>query len=329
VASTTDTIVRPEVKSTSSFAADVAAGLAAHPKRLPSQYFYDHRGSQLFQRITQLDEYYLTRCELEILENGVPDALRRWHVGRLRVIELGAGDGPKTEMLLDRLLGGGYTLSYTPIDICAKAVHELTQRIRSRFADARLVVEPIVGEYAAALERVTADSRERRLCLFLGSSIGNFAPREAVAFLRRACGLLQPSDLLLIGFDLIKHPRILRRAYDDSNGVTREFNYNLLDRINRELGADFKRRKFVHHCEYNAAQRRMESWLVSTENQVVTLPALRRSFRFEAWEGMLVEWSYKYGVHDVERYAAAAGCKVVRHLFDSRRYFVDSLWARR
>ncbi|MHB8865929.1 MAG: L-histidine N(alpha)-methyltransferase, partial [Pirellulaceae bacterium] len=303
------------------FALEVAAGLTGHPKRLPSRYFYDERGSQLFQQITQLDDYYLTRCELEILRERATEMFRGFGPEPIRLVEFGAGDGSKTESLVNYFLKRGQTVTYTPIDICREILDELSQRFGQRYIHQAFEAEPIAGEYIDALEHIASCGGPRNLGLFLGSSIGNFEPGEAIEFLSRVSRALSPGDLMLIGFDLTKDPQILQRAYDDSAGLTREFNYNLLERINRELGGDFDRQKFVHHCHYNAARRRMESWLISTQAQTVSVAAIQRNFRFGAWEGIHVECSYKYDTQEIEHFASAAGFSVVRHLFDSKRYF--------
>jgi dimethylhistidine N-methyltransferase len=310
--------------SQSQFALDVAAGLSARPKRIPSCHFYDERGSELFRRITELDEYYLTGCEREILRRHGETIGRRMPDGPFRLVELGAGDGSKTEILLDRFARLGSALRYTPVDICPEIIDQLVGRMRQRFNS--LPIEPLVGDYFDALDRLRSDDDVPSLCLFLGSSIGNFRPRQAARFLRRVSRALRPGDLLLVGFDLKKDAAVLRRAYDDSLGVTREFNFNLLDRINRELDADFDRARFDHHCHYNAAQGRMESWLLSTQAQRVNVGALGRRFSFAAWEGIHLECSYKYDMEQIADYAAAAGFSVVDHYFDARRYFVDTLW---
>ncbi len=310
----------------SQLALDVAAGLASKPKSLPSRYFYDTRGSALFQRITELEEYYPTRCEREILLEHGGSLVS--HVGgaSLRLIELGAGDGSKTEVLLDRLCGAGVAVTYHPIDICPQVLDDLAVRLRGRMTYPDLKIDPVPGEYSSALRRIAATGGRRNLCLFLGSSIGNLRHSEAARFLRRMARLLNEGDLMLIGFDLKKDPAVLRRAYDDAQGVTREFNLNLLDRLNRELGADFRRNRFLHHCEYHAARGRMESWLVSKVRQEVRVAALARRFSLAAWEGIHVECSHKYDLDQIERFAGITGFDVVDHFFDSRHFFCDSLW---
>ena len=317
----------PQVSSTpTSLAADVLAGLSRTPKRLSSAWFYDERGSQLFQRITEQEEYYLTRCEREILERHARDIAATCGPEPLRVVEIGAGDGHKTEILLHRLLAAGLDLEYVPIDICRPAVEALTHKLHCRLGHRPLRVRGIVGDYHDAFPLLGQQSAARTLVLFLGSSIGNFDPQQAVTLLSAMRQALAPGDLALVGFDLKKDPRVILRAYDDRAGVTCEFNFNLLDRLNRELGARFDRERFVHHAAYNLRLSCMESWLVSRARQKVHVAALGREFRFAAWEGIRVERSYKYDFLQIASLAAAGGFSVRRHFTDSRRWFADSLW---
>jgi uncharacterized SAM-dependent methyltransferase len=187
-------------------------------------------------------------------------------------------------------------------------------------------VQGIVGDYFDAFPLLARHATRPSLVLFLGSSIGNFDETQAVTLLTAMRRALVPGDLALIGFDLKKDPRLITRAYDDAAGVTREFNLNLLDRLNRELAARFDRKRFVHHAAYNPRLGCMESWLVSRERQKVHVAALGRDFRFAAWEGIRVERSYKYDFLQIASLAAASGFTVRRHFTDSRRWFADSLW---
>jgi dimethylhistidine N-methyltransferase len=307
------------------FARDVFRGLSRSPKSLPSKYFYDTEGSRLFQRITELDEYYLTRCEAEILETHVAEIGAAVFPGPLRLVELGAGDGRKTEILLRRLLGAGLSFEYVPIDICRRSVLDLAASFRRRF-DGSLRMRGIVADYFDGLASLRWASRRPHLVLFLGSSVGNFSHAEARQFFRRLRGSLCPGDFVLVGFDLKKDLETLRRAYNDAEGVTRLFNLNLLDRINRELGGEFDCSRFAHYGPYNLRDACMESWLVSLETQEVPIHALGRSFTFQAWEGIRVERSHKYDVLQIESFASAAGFRVQKHFFDRRGWFVDSLW---
>jgi dimethylhistidine N-methyltransferase len=307
------------------FAQDVLRGLSGHPKALSSAYFYDERGSQLFEEITRLGEYYLTRCEEEILSAHADDLAKQLKGRPFRVVEVGAGDGHKTEILLRRFLRQGLSFEYVPIDICRRSIIDLVAKLQHSLASEALRVRGIVAEYHDALAALQP-GEARNLVLFLGSSIGNFNHAESLEFLRGLRAELHLDDLLLTGFDLKKDVQVLRRAYDDHQGVTREFNFNLLDRINRELGGHFDRRNFLHRAIYNAAEGCMESWLVSRCQQRVAVDALSRGFAFQAGEGMRVERSYKYEVPQIEALALRSGYRVLRHLFDAQHRFVDSLW---
>lgn len=307
------------------FARDVRHGLSCHRKALPSRYFYDEIGSRLFQRITRLDEYYLYRAEKEILETYAAEMTERWHTRPFRLIELGAGDGEKTSILLRHLLAAGLQFDYTPIDICQDVLADLTRSLRKHAAPHDLRVHGIVAEYFEALSMLNGH-HGHTMVLFLGSNVGNFRPDESRRFLRRVRRMLVPGDRLLIGFDLKKDPAVLLRAYDDSEGVTRDFNFNLLERINRELGGEFDRERFRHYGTYNVALGRMESWLVSLADQRVMVRGLGRSFKFARGEGIHVECSYKYTVEQIECMARANGFEARRNFFDRRGWFVDSLW---
>lgn len=308
------------------FSADVLAGLSQTPKSISSAWFYDERGSRLFQQITELEEYYLTACEREILSRHAGRLAERFRGDPLRIIEIGAGDGDKTEILLRSFVAAGIDFEFVPIDICRQAVVDLTARLRRKIDTGRFRVQGIVAEYADGVELLAGEASARNLVLFLGSSIGNFDVRQARGFLRALHRSLRPRDSILIGFDLKKDLEVLRRAYDDAEGVTRAFNFNLLARINRELGGQFEAGRFVHHAAYNVAESCMESWVVSREDHSVRIAALNRSFSFRAWEGMRLERSCKYDLADIESLAATSGFSIVEHLHDGRRYFVDSLW---
>jgi L-histidine Nalpha-methyltransferase len=307
------------------FARDVLRGLSRSQKALSSKYFYDAEGSRLFQRITELEEYYLTRCEAEILARHAGEIVAAVRLGPFRLVELGAGDGRKTEILARRWLDAGRSFEYVPIDICRQSVLDLSAAFHGRF-DGSLRVRGIVAEYFDGLAALGWAGRQPNFVLFLGSNVGNLCHEEALQFFRRLRESLHPGDFVLVGFDLKKDLEILRRAYNDSEGVTRLFNLNLLDRINRELGGEFDRGRFTHYAPYNLRKACMESWLVSLVDQEVPIRALGRSFSFRAWEGIRVECSHKYDLLQIESFASAAGFRVQKHFFDRRGWFADSLW---
>ncbi len=306
------------------FALDVLVGLSARHKFIPSKYFYDACGSELFRQITDLPEYYPTRCELEILERH-RDTIAL-HLGRapFNLVELGSGCSAKSLLLLDYLHRRSLDFQYVPIDISESAMQSLTVALDGSLLRPRMA--GLVADYREGIRWLNGRLRRRNVVLFLGSSIGNFTPAEAAAFMTNLWRCLNHDDLILIGFDLKKDINLLWRAYNDSQGVTREFNLNLLRRINRELGGHFGLGKFGHFGTYDPIQGAMESYLVSLEEQSVWVEECGRSFTFEPWEPVHTEHSYKFVVSDIEHLARAAGYVVVAHWFDQREFFTDSLW---
>lgn len=309
------------------FAVDVLMGLSGSPKSLPSKYFYDTEGSRLFQRITELPEYYLTRCELEILSAYRERLAEVIHRKPFHLIELGAGDGRKTKLVIDFFVHRNMRFRYIPIDICKEVIEALTDELG--FCHPTLDMEGLICEYLDGLRWISGpslDSKTTNLVLFLGSNIGNFSPREARGFMYNLWNVLNPGDYVLIGFDLKKDIRLLSEAYNDSQGVTAEFNRNLLRRVNRELGGDFDLDRFTFFSTYNANSGAVESFLISREKQDVHIGALRQSFRFEAWEPIQTEFSHKYLESEIAAMAKETGFVPVEHALDSRGYFMDSLW---
>lgn len=309
-----------------SLADAVLLGLAERPKRLPSRFFYDARGSELFEEIMELEEYYPTRCEDEILTREAP-ALAAALAARapLDVIDLGAGDGAKTIILLRALVAAGATVRYRPIDISESAMSKLVGAVASALPAIELA--GIVSEYSDGLHWLAAQpGSSTKLVLFLGSNIGNFDRPRARAFLRRLWLALCEGDQVLIGFDLKKDIDVLLRAYNDSCGVTAAFNLNLLTRINSELGGSFDLSRFRHFGTYDVFSGAMESYLVSLERQVVSIEALSQTFSFEPWEPVHTEYSYKYLRTDIHSLAENTGFTVASEHIDSRGWFVDSLW---
>jgi L-histidine N-alpha-methyltransferase len=311
--------------SSQEFALAVLEGLSELPKRLPSRYFYDDRGSELFREITQVEDYYPTRCEREILETHADAIIGPVANRRLNLVDLGAGDGSKTVILLEHLKRRGADVCYVPIDISEEAMRSVVNVTRQRLPEQR--VGGLVAEYTDGLRWLRHQDDERtNLVLFLGSNIGNFPKVQARGFLRRLwCGL-GTGDHVLIGFDLKKDIEILLRAYNDREGLTRAFNLNLLDRINRELGANFDPSKFRHYGTYDVHLGAMTSYLVSLEHQAVQIDALEHEFEFDAWEAVHTEYSYKYLESDIDGLAEYTGFSIVDRFYDKKRFFTDSLW---
>lgn len=307
------------------FAQDVLSGLSSKPKFLSSKYFYDQKGDKLFQKIMKLDEYYLTRSEFEILDTHTQEILEV--IGKdiqFRLLELGAGDGFKTKVLLKHFLDKGLNFEYVPVDISANALNGLKSEVNLQLPN--LPIRTVVGDYFEILSDIALDKSKKNVVLFLGSNIGNFSEDEIHVFLRSMSKSLNSGDLVLIGFDLKKDPNKILCAYNDSEGITREFNLNLLDRINRELGADFDRDKFIHYPSYNPETGKAESFIISRENQLVSIQSLNRKFEFEEWETIHLEISRKYTEKELRLYAIKAGFKPIANLKDSQGNFVDAIW---
>jgi dimethylhistidine N-methyltransferase len=321
----TDADVRPLKDDAAEFALEVLLGLSDRPKRLPSKYFYDDAGSRLFQRIMGLSEYYLTACETQILEARAAEIVSRFRGKRLNLVDLGAGDGKKTKILIAELEEQGVDAQYVPIDISEGAMKVLLEGMSE--AQVSVPIRGLVGEYADGLRWINHAHADRSsLVLFLGSNIGNFNRAQARSFLRQLWNHLRPEDSLLVGFDLKKDIDVLLDAYNDGEGVTAEFNKNLLTRINRELGANFDVNSFRHYGTYDVHSGAMVSYLVSLERQRVEIGALDHAFEFAAWEPVHTEYSYKYLPGDIEALASDTGFFPVAQYFDDARYFTDCLW---
>lgn len=307
-------------------ARDTLAGLSADSKYLPPRYFYDDEGSRIFQDIMNMPEYYLTNCETEIFEIHKQALARAFSAdgSDFDLIELGSGDGSKTKILLQELLVNGFSFRFLPIDISAEANAILLEYMQNELPN--LTLEAHTGDYFEMMQALNEQSKRRKVILFLGSNIGNFSDLETVDFLNHMNKLTNPGDQMLIGFDLKKSPDILIPAYDDPHGHTRRFNLNLLQRLNRELGADFNVGQFMHHAMYNPQSGEMRSYLISTVPQSVHIEALDRDFHFEQWEAIFMERSRKYDLRKIKTLARQNEFAVRQHYFDQRNYFMDSLW---
>ncbi|HEY7726505.1 MAG TPA: L-histidine N(alpha)-methyltransferase [Anaeromyxobacteraceae bacterium] len=301
---------------------EVLAGLGRRPRSLPSRLFYDERGSRLFQWITNLPGHYLTRCEREILERHGDEVARRLGGRPCVAVDLGAGDGHKARLILERLRARCPAVTYVPLDLSPAALGEAEARVRAELPG--VAVRPLRAEYADGLRRLEAEPGAR-LVLFLGSSIGNLEHRQAAAFLRELRLSLRSGDHALVGFDLVKPVAVLRAAYDDPQGVTGAFNLNLLVRLNRELGADFDPAAFRHVATFDRSRPAMESWLESARRQ--TAHVAGRAFALEAGERIHTEISCKYTRRQVAAFARGAGFAEVARFEDRRRWFLAALWS--
>ena len=305
------------------FAQDVLEGLNSTPKKLSSQYFYDERGDKLFQKIMNLDEYYLTRSEYEIINNNRDRMLKLFGAEDtpFNLIEFGAGDGYKTKVLLNHFLEKEADFNYVPIDISKHVLDELSDSLKEELPN--LSVKAMEGEYFEALKKLKK-SEARNVVLFLGSNIGNFSHDQASVFLEGLKKCLKKNDLVMIGFDLKKDPDAILSAYNDEEGVTRDFNLNLLHRINEELGGNFKVENFRHCPTYDPLTGTTSSYLVSTAHQRVEI--MDQAVEFDQWEAIHMEVSQKYDLKDIERLAFEAGFTIQNNFYDSKKYFVNSVW---
>jgi len=302
--------------SISPIAVDVLRGLSQRQKRLSPKLFYDAAGSELFERICDLPEYYLTRTERAILQRHVADISSA--TGAVStVVELGAGSASKTSLLLESLSHSNGSISYVPIDVSASALQMASRQLRARIP--ALKVAPLVADYTRELPlRPLAGPK---LILYIGSSLGNFEPMEAAALMARVRRGIEAGDRVLLGIDLAKSPEALLPAYDDAQGVTAAFNKNILAHINRELGGDFEAENFHHLAKWNPAESRIEMHLQSAISQRVWLAGLGRSFSFRKGETIHTENSYKYTPRMLDSLFRTAGLVSLKSWTDERHWF--------
>lgn len=316
----TERAQKPRHNVRAEFRNDVLTGLRATPRRLSSVYFYDDQGSALFDEITRLPEYYLTRVEHEILLRHAADLDALIGDEPCCVVDMGAGSGDKTQVVIEHMRKQGRDVRYAPVDVSAAALWSAEQSMQRRLPGLR--VDPVHDDYIRGLSRVRAAQRGRRLLvLWLGSSIGNFDDAQAGEMLRGLAGECDRDDVLLVGFDLLKDPHALVAAYADSRGVTAEFNYNLLRRINRELSANFEVERFLHHATFSPLLSRMESYLISRERQTVTVAG--HNFELDAWEPLHTEVSVKYSERRIAELLSRAGLSAIETFSDAERRFAD------
>lgn len=296
------------------FVAEVLSGLRKRQKEIPAKYFYDEQGSVLFQEICRLDEYYIPRTEMAIMNSHINEIAGLLGAGLL-LIEYGCGDCRKTRILLNHLY---QPAAFVPIDISKEQLANVTTELATDYPGLELL--PLCADYTNDFPLpVTAKPAERTAVYFPGSTIGNFSPDNAKDFLRHINKICGAGGALLIGIDLKKDTDVLNRAYNDNKGITAAFNLNLLERINRELGADFQIGYFKHHAFYNNEKGRVEMHLVSLKNQMVHLNGT--PFSFAKGESIWTESSYKYDIDEFEKIASAAGFRIDRVWTDDRKWF--------
>jgi L-histidine N-alpha-methyltransferase len=303
-------------------AEDVRRGLTKEPKRFLPKYFYDELGSQLFEAICLLPEYYLTRAENEILEQYADEIVSSLN-GSTTLLEMGSGSASKTRLIIEALLRKQSELLFIPVDISATALDSSSRILLQSYP--QLSIEAYAADYFAGLAELEKKPRARTLALFLGSNISNFDPEEALKFLRALRQVLRQGDALLLGADLKKDRSVLEGAYNDALGVTAAFNLNVLARINRELGGNFDLRAFQHHAFYNEALGRVEIYIESTHAQTVTISELGMVVEFGEGEQIHTENSYKYDLSDIAKLAAETGFTSARTWLDEGQQFSSNL----
>jgi L-histidine N-alpha-methyltransferase len=315
----------PSIAS-SPVAVEVLNGLTEHPKTLSPWLFYDEAGSRLFEEITELPEYYVTRTERQILAKHAEAIVAAAAGGRdLSMIELGAGTATKTGLLLNAAVGLQGSVTYYPIDVSETALEEARTRLEAELPE--VTVEPIVADYTEGMRQNGASHLGRKLVLYIGSSIGNFSPADALEILRGVRAQLLPGDSLLLGTDMVKDVDTLLAAYDDAAGVTARFNKNVLVRINRDLDANFNPKLFRHRARWNEQHSRIEMHLESLLTQKVVLRALDLEVRFVRGETIHTENSYKFADERVVALLKRAGFKLRQQWTDPNRWFTVYLAA--
>ena len=319
-----DLLQDSEVSAFEIFRNDILSGLRSKPKKLSSKYFYDKNGDRLFQEIMAMPEYYLTPCELDIFKNKTSEIIRLIASQNepFDLIELGAGDAMKSTFLLEKLVEENKEFSYMPIDISGNILSVLHETLSEKLP--QLDIQLLEGDYFEMLKKAEAVSSRRKVVLFLGGNIGNMEPEDALEFCKAIYGSLSPGDMLLVGFDLKKNPRIILDAYNDAAGITAAFNLNLLKRINRELYADFVIDHFEHYQTYNPVDGACRSFLVSLYEQQIMIDG--EVIDFEENELIHMEISQKFSHDEVLELAEKSGFKVLGEISDSKNWFIDSVW---
>jgi len=304
------------------FAQDVAFGLTVPQKWLPPKYFYDERGSQLYEQICGLPEYYLYRAELEIL--GTYAAEIHTEIGHLALVEFGSGKATKTRHLLTAYERAGRPFRYCPVDISREILWDTADRLLQEYS--HVEIHAMHTDFAGQPEVIQAFQLEKKAVAFFGSSLGNFTPEESVEFLQRTAAIMGPEDVFLLGIDLKKSPAIIIPAYDDAQGVTAAFNLNVLHRINHDLGGRFDPRSFDHLALYNAERGRIEMHLRSRRAQHVPIIKIDQVISFRKDETIHTESSYKYTADEVRDLGYEANLVLRRTWFDARRSFMVALF---
>ncbi|MAU72534.1 MAG: L-histidine N(alpha)-methyltransferase [Pseudozobellia sp.] len=320
-------VISPMIET--QFEKDVRQGLTDFPKYLSSKYFYDKKGDALFQKIMQMPEYYLTDCEFDIFNQNKSEIAEKFASGGqpFKLIELGAGDGKKTKILLRHFSEKKLDFTYQPIDISSNVLEGLENSLREEIPEVKVI--PKQGTYFEALREITDANGVRKIIMFLGSNIGNLLHDQAILFLKDVQALMNKNDLLFIGCDLKKNPKTILDAYNDPSGITEAFNKNVLIRINNELGGNFDLDTFIHWEVYDPETGTAKSYLVSKIDQEVKIEALELKVQFKAWETIHTEISQKYDDSTVHWLAQQSGLEICDHFTDSEQLYKNFVLRRK
>ncbi|MET6991494.1 L-histidine N(alpha)-methyltransferase [Sediminicola arcticus] len=305
----------------SKFKEEVYAGLTANPKYLSSKYFYDTKGDKIFQDIMAMPEYYLTDCEYDIIEKNKKKiaALFAGDSNNFNLIELGAGDGKKTKILLKHMVKSKLDFKYLPIDISQNALNQLEKALQIEIPS--LKTEPLQGTYLETLDTINSIRDTKKVILFLGSNVGNLLHPQAVLFLQNIQKAMKKDDIFFVGFDQKKNPQTILDAYNDETGITEAFNKNILMRINAELKGNFVADNFLHWEVYDPETGTAKSYLVSKKAQTVTIKDLDLTIFLKPWETIHTEISQKYDDEVVSWLAKESGLKIIEQFSDEKKYY--------
>jgi L-histidine N-alpha-methyltransferase len=308
---------RPKTVTNSTIAKEILYSLSQKKKFIHPKFFYDATGSNLFEKICSLPEYYLTRIEIEILAK-IKSELSKYLAGDYALVELGSGSSIKTRNLLEVLITKQNDLEYYPIDI-SNILKDSSINLHDEYHNLRIT--GIIDQYETGLEFIRHLDHKEKIIMFLGSSLGNFDPKNGTEFLKKIRSSMRRSDLFLLGIDLVKDVTILENAYNDSKGVTANFNLNLLSRINQELGATFDQDKFEHVAIFNKKQKRIEMYLRSRVKHQVFVSVIDLLLKFKKGELIHTEYSYKYTIPQIKKMAQKTGFKPIQIWTDKKNYF--------
>ena len=295
---------------------DVRIGLLSAPRSLPPKYFYDKRGSQLFEQICDTPEYYPTRIEEKLLSRHSEEIIAQ--VKPSEIMELGSGNAQKTRRLFDACEQIEHICTYAPLDVCEPMLENVSEQLQSEYD--WLNVYPLLGDYHAGLQHLP-ETQGTRLYVFLGGTIGNFYPEQAQDFIKEIKATMQPGDYLLLGADRVKENHLLDAAYNDEQGITAEFNLNLLHVLNRELKADFNPEYFEHRAKFNSVHNRIEMYLLCTQDHIVRLQKLNEEIIFHQGDSILTEVSHKFTSDGLEELLQESGLNICRHYEPDNQYF--------